>query len=378
MRNFACIFASLLLFAAFHANAASCSAKNDVGDSCSIDCDTGQQALCQNATGSSTPTCECKDSSFARTFKSGTQSRGAALLPLAVAPAPIQNTNAADLLNAKLALQRDVKLRQECHTVDTGKQECHTHFMPCVLSTNIDMLNRCPVSECFPITAQQCSIATGKVQVAGAIMLENDPTVTVQEPNWNGIPTSFLGRKLTYLNCSPKDQQQTFTVTQEATTGGRVQMTKTIQSTSGITAKVGFSYFVDVDVTASFSQTVSTSTQDEQNFQQKQTITESDPVVIPANSYTEFEVLWRRVEVPIKFSGVALVDAPITPNLEQLKLASQILPSAADRSVPFEGYVYNATVLGAQISNKSRATTAAECQNVGPKVKLVGIDAIAK
>jgi hypothetical protein len=38
----------------------SCSAKNDVGDTCSISCETGQAAHCSNASGAGSPTCECK------------------------------------------------------------------------------------------------------------------------------------------------------------------------------------------------------------------------------------------------------------------------------------------------------------------------------
>ena len=39
---------------------ASCTAHNEVGDTCSISCDPGQSASCQNGTGATPPTCECK------------------------------------------------------------------------------------------------------------------------------------------------------------------------------------------------------------------------------------------------------------------------------------------------------------------------------
>jgi hypothetical protein len=41
----------------------SCSATNDNNDqTCSITCATGQSALCSNATGGGTPSCQCLDS----------------------------------------------------------------------------------------------------------------------------------------------------------------------------------------------------------------------------------------------------------------------------------------------------------------------------
>lgn len=38
----------------------SCSAKNDLGDTCSISCPEGEAAHCTNGTGSASPTCECR------------------------------------------------------------------------------------------------------------------------------------------------------------------------------------------------------------------------------------------------------------------------------------------------------------------------------
>jgi hypothetical protein len=39
--------------------ASSCTAHNDNGGTCSVDCDAGKSAECSNASGSSAPTCEC-------------------------------------------------------------------------------------------------------------------------------------------------------------------------------------------------------------------------------------------------------------------------------------------------------------------------------
>lgn len=55
------IILTLLILFSFYAQAqSSCSATNTNGDqNCSINCPVGQAAICQNATGSSTPTCSC-------------------------------------------------------------------------------------------------------------------------------------------------------------------------------------------------------------------------------------------------------------------------------------------------------------------------------
>jgi len=42
--------------------AGSCSATNESGGKCSIDCTAGQAAQCANATGANDPSCECKSS----------------------------------------------------------------------------------------------------------------------------------------------------------------------------------------------------------------------------------------------------------------------------------------------------------------------------
>lgn len=55
------IFMAFLFLFSFYAEAqSSCSATNSNGDqNCNINCPVGQAAICQNATGSSTPTCSC-------------------------------------------------------------------------------------------------------------------------------------------------------------------------------------------------------------------------------------------------------------------------------------------------------------------------------
>lgn len=54
------LIASLFLFCFYAQAQSSCSATNSNGDqNCNISCPDGKAAICQNATGSSTPTCSC-------------------------------------------------------------------------------------------------------------------------------------------------------------------------------------------------------------------------------------------------------------------------------------------------------------------------------
>lgn len=293
--------------------------------------------------------------------------------PLAAGSSAIQTTNAADHLNAKLGQQRDVALRQECRQVETGR-ECRKVRDNCGVLSTPTLLREprepreliCTHEECRAITVQQCSLVSGKLQLAGALIIDSEPDVSIREPDWKGIPTDILGRKLTYTNCNTEKQSNTVTVVQEVTQGSRVQMTKAISSTNTVSAKVGFEFKIKAEVGATFSQSINTSTTSEQNFQTRETLTHSDPVVVPAMSLLTYTVMWRRMEVPVFFSGHAGLDGPVTANLENIKLASQLLPNPDDRRLPFEGVVYNTTIMNADIVNHARALTSEECKGVDP------------
>jgi hypothetical protein len=121
-------------------------------------------------------------------------------------------------------------------------------------------------------------------------------------------------------------------------------------------------------VSTSFSHKVTVTNSEEQSFQTEEVIGENTPVELPANSVNTFEETWIKREVPVKFTGQVILDGPVKANLENIRLISQVLPNAADRSAAFEGFVYNSVLYGAAIKNYSRTATAAECsdpQNAG-------------
>ena len=361
--------AILLLVAPLRSTASTCSAHNDSGDTCNVDCSAGQEAKCSNGSGASSPTCECRDASgFKPWFKSGPGIFSGMLSPLGTPSNAIQSTNAADILNAKLAQQRDVSLRQECRQVETGERVCREKVRHCVLRFGPEppAFDRCVEQECAPVTVQQCTNVSGKLQLSGPIVVENEPEVVVREPNWDGIPTDVIGRKLTYTNCSTEKQTNTVSVTQEVTRGSRVQMTKAVSTTNSISAKIEFEFAISAEVNASFSQKIDTSSTSEQNYQTREVLPHTDTVILPPMSLTTYTVSWRRMEVPVFFSGIATVDGPVTQNLENIKLASQLLTAAEDRELAFEGAVYNTTVMSADVVNHATPLTVAECAKRKP------------
>ncbi|MCK8655421.1 hypothetical protein [Pseudomonas umsongensis] len=359
--------------------ASSCSAKNDAGGSCSISCADGQKAFCQDSSGGSAPECECQNNLTNRNFKLEKSAPKIGMLNL---EQPLSSTNAVTVLNGILAAQRDINLREVCTKVESGKQSCKTIRMPCA-APDKPVLMQAPIREvlcsdleCRPIYKDSCTIAVGKLTVAGPISADADVKVKVTEPNWDGIPVEYLARKLTFMNCSNAEQNQQFSYSQDITTGGRVVMTKAIENTTNSSFKLGFSYVVSGEASVSFSKKVSFTDQQEQNFQEKSTISEVYPIKIPPQSTTTFEIAWRKIEVPVKFNGVAVVDAPLSNNLENILFASQLVPDPKDRSIAFEGVVYDTNVFGASIKNIATPLNPHACEGKENSLMLISNDPI--
>jgi len=271
-----------------------------------------------------------------------------------------------------------------CHRVETGEQICRTRNIPCLVGPKgveeIAMISGCRTDTCFPKTREECSPVKGKLRVVGPVIVQRDPIVSVKEPNWDSIPFQAIGRQVSYLNCSPNEQTQTYSIQQEVVTGGRVQVQRTVTNASKFGVKVSYTYGLPAtgagtgELTASFENTISVQNLDEQSFQQKQTISESYPVSLPKNSVTTFTVKWRRVEAPIPFTGSVIADAAVTENLESIKLASQLLPDEKDRTLQFSGVIYNATVTSAEVINLSRPATVEDCKGNEGRYKFLSAD----
>ncbi len=87
-------------------------------------------------------------------------------------------------------------------------------------------------------------------------------------------------------------------------------------------------------------------------------------------SYNTFEIVWRKIEAPIKFTGTVTLDAPVGSNLEGIAVVSQVLP-LADRAIAFEGIISDTELLGSSTKLVSRKPTATECPNNATGFRLL-------
>lgn len=318
-----------LLTLSYQANAASCSAKNDIGDTCSVDCDIGQTASCSNATGASTPTCECKDSSllFSK-FSSGTDT----IDPLTS-------------INAKLTSLRAYKLRNDCQDVIVGQQCHHDDTSPSRFASEtngeVPLFVRGTSTTCVQIHEQRCTVVSGKLTVNSPLKIEKDPDVTVNPPDWKGIPDDYFGYRETYINCTSDKQTETFNHAETLKLGSKVIKTKTVNVGSAVSVKVTFSFVVDAETSAAFNHSVSITDTTEEDLEDTKTLSWTANLSI--KPYVKVVMLhsWTRRSVPVTYSGSVLLDASTGPNLEGVSLISQVLP-ASDRTFPFSGVVSTA------------------------------------
>jgi hypothetical protein len=370
----------------------SCSASNEAGETCSISCATGQSASCRNGTGGSAPVCECQGTPTDGNrfvLKTGGSKKTATNVNMTNVnmkmPTPpatsnrIERTNAVDALNAKLAALRDYHLSDSCHQEKTGEQNCRTHHMPCGRPGGPGGCEDLGTS-CEPIMKTVCIPVFGKLKVGGPLEMETEPVAVVTPPNYSDIPIEFIGKDLNYLNCNTKDQTQTFTYSESVTVGEKVQMTKTVEdvSTSEVSAKVeykppGGGLGGEAGAKIGFSHKVSVGETKEQSFSDTKTLTETVPVNLPGTSVTHFEVVWRKIDAPIRFTGTVRLDAPLMANSEKIARVADVLKTPAEREVAFAGVVTSSALYGMSVKNNSRPATPADCKQGDTGTRFLGI-----
>ena len=357
--------------------ASSCSASNESGDTCSIDCQSGQSAVCTNATGNSQPICKCEGTPTGvdglmmhiKSFSSGIVNQ---------TPLKIEKTNALDTINLKLASERDYKLPNGCRMVDQGKRTCRAEHNDtvCILNNNNGFRK---VGFCGPRISVVCDVVEkeqvcdvevkGKLKVI-SISLDKEPVVKVEEPNWSSIPDRFIGRELDYVNCSNEKQSQKYGVNEEVSVGEKVQMTKSIEDSSGeeISANVQYSppgstggVGGNVGKKSSFSHKINVTSLNEQDFQQKRAISENTEITLAPNSVTHVSMKAKVSEAPIKFTGKAVFDGIISDNQESIKKLSDIYPKKSDRTIEFSGLIYSTILYNTVIDNQARPPSPGEC-----------------
>lgn len=352
-----------LISNAFPVGANSCSATNEVGDSCSISCPVGQSASCMNGVGVNPPRCECSGTPTniiipldgGTTVMSGAASADAGETIFA-------QTDIVAVVNARLATLRDYQIDERCERVVVG-MECNTP--PCGVQLGVGdgtmgastlvsdaPLHMCPTT-CWNIYAMQCSPVMGKLSIAGAVQVVGEPTVAVEPPNWEGIPRKQLGVRKAFNNCSSEKQSYLFSHSQNVTVGAKVAKLKTVTAGVQIGAKVGFSYGGapgfggSGEVTTQFSRSVSVSDSNEETYQENRTLAFQDTINVPSMRKQTMVHFWTLLDVPVRFSGTVTVDAPVNGHRESVTMLSQLLPDASDRTFEFEGIVLETIVADA-------------------------------
>lgn len=348
---------------------ASCSASNDAGDSCSIDCAVGQSAACSNATGASSPTCECKGDPSGLTFlKLGSGVK-------ALSSSEKLETDVVSVVNAKLATLPAAHLRNSCRQVENG-QACRERRYRCVLggaSTSSvvrdpirePMIDWCYESICHPTYATVCDPVMGSLSSTGQFTVEVAPKVQVQEPNWNDVPIGYFGLRAKYRNCNPEKQTMEFSHVRRFTVGSKLSKTKTIKSNQEISASVGFEFVVKGNVAAKFNKEISLGSAEETSEQREETFTYREVVNIPPMHYVEYRHEFGQKSVDILYSGVVQLDGPLEANMAGVQLLSQALTKPDDRVFEFAGVVSDAQVYDALTDNRATKLSEAECKKEG-------------
>jgi hypothetical protein len=334
----------------------SCSAENSNGDArCAISCQPGQTAECQDATGSNVPSCECKGDpdETVRMFRPAA--------PRA-APTTIGTTDVIQNINSKLATLKDYDLGQRCYPVEDG-QVCHRYRCE-VSPLDLKVVPTWAWCEsCSPTYRQECRVVMGKLSATEPLTVIGDPVVKIFPPNWAQIPSSILGYKETYKNCTSLEQSTTFKHSRTVKMGSKVTKSKTLSTTTKIDAKVEFKFYAGAELGVGFSQNVSATSTDEENYERTEAIESSKPLRIAANTEVTYNHFWIQRDVPVGFAGTVVLDAAVSSNREGISRIAQLWPKEVDRTFDFAGQVSSSVLAEGRTEAIEKKLTATQCGN---------------
>lgn len=365
---------SLILSTVVHG--ASCSATNDVGGSCSIDCPVGSSANCVNATGAGTPTCDC-NYNLNSTYKIEDKSSNNSSEKSTLSNTKVTQANPVEFLNTLLASKQDRKLDVVCSQVPDGPRHCRPpRKIPCFVGQterNDGVHTMCiDGGYCENKTKTECKDVMGKLSISGDPIMDNRSEVKVEQPTWNGIPDLVQSIKLTYLNCTNKVQRKEYEYNKTLSTGSRIQMTKTITDKIGIDVNVGFNFVVSGSQKISYNHDVSVSDAKEQSNMTTTTFREKHSFDLPEMNITNVTIRTLQATIPVRFSGSIAFDAMVIKNTESLKLVSQVIPDPLERTLEYAGFIYNAIQINDETSAISHPVDTKDCEGYENKVLMTG------
>ncbi|MCK1580670.1 hypothetical protein IVB03_14030 [Bradyrhizobium sp. 168] len=208
----------------------------------------------------------------------------------------------------------------------------------------------------------------GKLTVGGPLQIEREPKVQTKEPNWNGFPEEYIGMRIKYRNCGPQGQSREYTHAERTKVGSKVVKTKVIKLGMELYTEVSYEYAKTVGAKTSvkFSGAIETSKQEEKSNEEEQTFTAKDVINIAPMHLTTWQHEFIELRVNVPFEGDVQVDAPVATNQEGISLASQVIPSAADRTFQIAGYVANGALFEGSTDLQAVPLTEEQCREPAP------------
>lgn len=357
--------------------AASCSASNDVGDTCSIDCQQGQAAECQNASGGGRPVCECSGSVELNGTFLPTDMSLMNTMQAATSTGKLE-TDVLSVVNARLAQLRDYIVSRSEYQVVVGQWCRPPRKLPCdvggaIMSTPAaddarippeddgHIGPQCYEQQCYDKYETRYKDVLGKLTSNGSFQVEVRPVVKVEEPNWQDIPTMYFGLRATYLNCSTERQEYGFNHSFRSKVGTRVVKTKTVKNSQDVSAEVSFSFVVNGKIGAKFSKEISVSDQSDVSEEREENLAFSQKINVgPMQEMIYHHEFAQRV-VDVPYSGTVQLNGGVSQNFENITSLAQVLPNAADRTFEFAGVVSDTSLYGDVTKNLTRKLTEKEC-----------------
>jgi len=277
----------------------------------------------------------------------------------------LEETNVLAVINTKLGTLADSALGTSCSNVMIGR-ECRT-----IGSCSMFVGGSHCRDICTAKYENRCSTVVGKLSAVPPFLVAEPVSVKIVEPNWNDIPSSILGYREKYTNCTAVQQSVTFRHTEMTRTGTKVAKSKVLRTGTKISANVGFKFpVVSGGGNIEFNKDITITDSNEETEETTRSLERTDPLLIPAMSEVVFDHKWIRREVPVKYIGTIVLDAQLGPNTEGKTLLSHALPNAIDRTFTFEGRVINSLLVEGQSVARQRNMSAKECAGTSEFVKV--------
>lgn len=277
----------------------------------------------------------------------------------ATTPIQAEDIDVRAALDERLAALKDYALPDVCSMVQVGTQKKHIRgITPHTGNTDIDSVDH-GYDVDVPVMAQRCDPAFGKLK-SEAVKIERvqfDKMDVVK----NALPSKIDAQAFVSINCTEAEQRPSFDFTFTTRHMTSTVTTHGIKNAINVNTKGSFKYAgVGFDVGMSDTYEVSNSTSDTVTDEGTETKKVTLPVTIKemTNFVSQGKII--RSTDRLQWHATVLVDAPVSPNKEGKKYASEVL-GEQDRTFEVEGYISNVRSSDVVTDYFSTKVTPAEC-----------------